>query len=217
MHDTPDTITERGGIALDAAAECEAWLREAGLAVAAAYAHEATAYLRLAIKSAVLRIGKDHDSYPNTQRDEPLVTEIGDDTGFHLTADESGLGLLRRSRNGDQPSANLPAAAHVRDLGWELAVSADARAFACDPLAAGLLRRAIQDAGWIAVDCGSRWSTSATGAATIVRLMRQGAPAVALRRSPRGILDAKVVALLASMGWSPESRSIMREADAGGA
>ena len=195
--------------AIDAAAECEAWLREAGMHVAAVQAHDATATLRLARRTCLERRRRDGDPSLDGSRWEALVTEAGHDTGVALMPLEMGVACRGRvtpdGRFTAAPGTRLaiPTIAH-RDLGWELTTSPAAIDLATDDLSAGLLRRALADTGWIATRDRQRWSTSWTGASTIVRLMRCGRPAPALRSDPRHLLDGAVAELLAGLGWIAE-------------
>lgn len=194
-------------LAVDAAAECEAALREAGLAIAAAYAHDATVTLRMAMRMAEERRSSDGDHAPADG--EILVAEDGRTMGVTLRPHD---GVLAIRRPASEPATGttrgsggmLLAAAPVRDLGWELVGSVEAAALADDDLFAALLRRALWETGWIARDDGHRWSTSRTGAATILTLMRRGRAAVALRPSPGGTVEPEVIAILGRLGWRPD-------------
>jgi hypothetical protein len=195
--------------AIDAAAECEAWLREAGMHHAATYAHDATATLRLARRILAERRKRDGDPTGPDGPSEALVTDTGQRTGFALRLDEDGIAC----RGGLSPDGRfspmqvtgipIPTIAH-RDLGWELTTSATAREFAADDLSAALLRRALAGTGWIAARDRQRWSTSWTGASTILRMLRDGRPAPALREGSDDLIDGAVASLLADVGWRPE-------------
>ncbi|RUN76495.1 hypothetical protein EJC47_11020 [Sphingomonas sp. TF3] len=195
--------------AIDAAAECEAWLREAGMHHAATYAHDATATLRLAGRILAERLERDGAATGPDGPWEALVTETGQRTGFALRPDENGVAYRGRlspdGRFSPTPGTGIPipAIAH-RDLGWELTTSAMAREFAADDLSAALLRRALAGTGWIATHDRQRWSTSWTGASTILRMLRGGRPAPALREGPDDLIDGAVAQLLAGLGWLPE-------------
>lgn len=177
------------GRALDASAELEAMLRDSGMLHAAAHAHDATAALRLSA----------------TLAERLMMPEVGKKTSAARKRNSDTIRDERPSRSSPivGPLHTVVRGAVPRDLGWELVASKRAVAFAEDDQAALLLRHSLCELGWIALD-GTRWSTSWTGASTIVRLMRAGRPLPMAVADPRPPCISGPAPLLMELGWRPE-------------
>lgn len=204
LSDDPCGIVHAVGIS----AECAGRLREAGLLHAAAYVQDATSSLRLAMQRALSRAQQIPVMQEAQDEHEQLIVEDGRTTGTMLVPTRIVLGNHLHCGSGLQVEAGsfrgrIPTIAQ-RDLGMALLASSKAIAFVGDDLCAALLRRALATLGWVEATTRSRWATSDLGAATVVRLMRAGLSAPALRMSRTPSLDQTTLGLIADLGWHPE-------------
>ena len=125
----------------------------------------------------------------------------GEPIGLTLASDEGGR-FGERVFDDPGHAGLLPPAIAPHDLGWELLTSHAAHGLALDEVDAALLAHALAQTCWIDPRRRCRWSTSLTGAATLVRLLRKGAPFPLL--DPSGpLMDARSARLLEALGWQP--------------
>ena len=110
--------------------------------------------------------------------------------------------LQRRSAT-PEPDAELAAWAYAPDLGSDLLRSPAAEALCAGPVGAALLFRALAHERWIHRETAAKWSTDASGARALVSALSCGMGFPSQWRSVRDCLvDRKVLAVAASLGWS---------------
>lgn len=186
------------GSAADVLAEVAQRLRAEGEPHASVHVNAACRSLRGAVANLARR--SPPALAPGIEDGEALITGDGRDTGFLLLPIGGGAGRRTvRSQARADPGVIVPSP----DLAWDLISCRAASEFAKDDVAAGLLARALAQTGWTSARRGARWTTSATGANTIVRLLRRGSPFIHLYGGGH-LIDDEVLGLIGQVGWHPE-------------
>lgn len=148
----------------------------------------------------------EHDARRHGAVESP--DEIVPGSGVTLVAQSDRPGVAVRARRtsgrtGPEPLAEISSWAAAPDLGADLVRSPEAASMCAGPVGATLLFCALAHHWWMHRVTGTKWSTDASGARALVAALNDGSGCAMPVAGPAArLVDARVVGLLETLGWS---------------